>query len=207
MIDRIHMSCDESGVGGSLRHFFYTIHPHENWCTIIHLGVGRIQGNNFRVVFFNSPPHAVIPESIARRVERLFSRCAKNNAAGFRWKAKFLIIVGCCYAISMQGFCPIESHAVKCHARVRQRRHIGKPQPSHIFGFLFGLHEHEHGLGQSFGRMVIKMVEVVHMGDDNRIHRDNFTNRKRQFHQWVGEVIIRRRNRRKGSLWGQERIN
>ena len=146
MIDRIHMGCDKNSHRCRLCHFFYTIHSHENWRTVVHLGVGRIQGNNLRLIFFDGQAHAVIPEGIARRVERLFSRSLKNNTTGLRWKTKFLIIVGRCFAISMQGFCPLEGHIAKVYAFVRQRRHIGKSQSFHVPVFLFGLNKHWHRL-------------------------------------------------------------
>ena len=126
VIDRIHMGCDKNSVRCRQRHFLYAIYTHKDRCSVVHLGISRIQGYNVRLVFFNSPAYAIIPESIARSVERLFSIRSENNPTGFRGKTKFLVIVGRCYAISMQGFCPIEGYIAKVYAFLRQSRHIGK---------------------------------------------------------------------------------
>ncbi len=186
MIDRIHVSSNENGIGSCQRDFFYTIHSHKNWRAVIHLSIGSVQGNDLRGMLLDGPTHTIIPKRIVRHIEHLFPQCFEHNSTSIGRETVFFVIVGRSHSISMQGICPIEGHILKVHTPLCQHRHVRKAQVAHIPALFFGLDKHWHAFRQSLGGAIIKMVKMMHMSNNDRLHRNYLADRNGQIYQRIG---------------------
>ena len=155
----------------------------------------------------DGPLHAVEPERIAGGVKDLLARRAQHEAAGFGGQGEFSVIIGGGYAVAMQGLGPVQLHLSEADAFRGKRRDMAKAQCPHVLGLLLGLHEDRYGLGQGLRRKGVEMIEMVHVGDDDRIHGNDGFHRERQLHQRIGQIVVGRGDGRAGAARGEKGID
>ena len=106
----------------------------------------------------------------------------------------------------MQGIRSVQRDPPKADARFRKGRDGGETHSPHVQGLFFALDKHGNVPGNGLAGRFVKMVEMMHMGDHDRVHSHDDINGQRQGHKGVGRGIEGRRHGGKRALVRQKGI-
>ena len=157
-------------------------------------GIGGVKHDNIGLIAVQSGSHARIPEGIPGRVQGFLARSGKNHAAGLGWNTPLPVVARRGFALAVQGIRSVQRDLPETDARFRKSRDSGEAQSPHVRSLFFALDKDGNVPGNGLAGRFVKMIEVVHMGDHDRVHSHDGLNGQRQGHKGIRTFIVGRRH-------------